>query len=264
MCSRGSRSWETAHIVSVVALSISIAPPWYLIPGDVDVRLGDDYVVAAPVVILLFAIALVVASLWVARAAPSSRQLPALRQTALLSVFGVSALLTVAPIGITVTDGPAYEPYTRAAAAVLVLAAGWLGSGRGGAEQKYARSGLTRIQTDRLFEVLGRMMEADRPYLDPELTLNALAARLGTSPNVLSQVINQTTGAGFRNYVAACRIEHFKRRAKGGDLHDTTILALAMDCGFRSKSAFNDAFRRLEGKTPRDFLRSLERKGPTR
>ncbi len=259
-----NRGWETAHSIAVVALSISMAPPWYLIPGDVDVRLGPGHITAPPAVVLIFAIAVVGASLWVARATLSSRRPPALWHTALFSLFGVSALMTLVPIGTNVTDGPTYEPYVRVGAAVLVLAAGWVGSGRAAGERKYARSGLSRGEAERILKALEQLMDEDRPYLDPQLTLPALAERLDTGTNVLSQAINQTTNAGLRGYITSRRIDHFKRRAGEGDLTHMTILALAHECGFRSKSAFNEAFKRFEGKTPREFLRSLEQKGPPR
>ncbi|NJK95779.1 MAG: AraC family transcriptional regulator [Bacteroidales bacterium] len=98
------------------------------------------------------------------------------------------------------------------------------------------------------------MMNDKKPYLEPKLTLNALAAELNISVNYLSQLINQYQGKNFYDFVNGFRIEEFKSRVLSPKNQHLTILALAFDSGFNSKSSFNLAFKKHTGLTPSEFL----------
>ena len=95
-------------------------------------------------------------------------------------------------------------------------------------------------------------MENEKPYLDPKLTLSKLASMLGISSNHLSQVINQYEKVNFCDFVNKYRIEEFKIQTKKNPHFN--ILALALEAGFNSKSAFNHIFKKHTGKTPSQYL----------
>ncbi|HLP15920.1 MAG TPA: helix-turn-helix domain-containing protein [Bacteroidota bacterium] len=117
-------------------------------------------------------------------------------------------------------------------------------------EKKYERSSLT---PERTAEYAGRItsyMEQHRPYLDAELTLPALAELLSIPPHHLSQTINSRFNSNFFDFVNMYRVEEAKRLLTDTSKSAYTILALAQDAGFNSKTAFNAAFKRLTGKTP--------------
>ena len=95
-------------------------------------------------------------------------------------------------------------------------------------------------------------MLEQKVYLNPKLTLAELANTLNTSANNLSQVINQYEKVNFFDFVNTFRIEEFKQQAKKNP--HFSILALALEAGFNSKSSFNSLFKKHTGQTPSQFL----------
>ncbi len=83
-----------------------------------------------------------------------------------------------------------------------------------------------------------------------------MALELGTHPNYLSQIINEKEGKSFYDFVNSFRVEEFKRLVKDSKNKQFTLLALAYDCGFNSKSSFNRYFKKNTGKTPSEFVKS--------
>jgi AraC-like DNA-binding protein len=98
-------------------------------------------------------------------------------------------------------------------------------------------------------------MAREKPYLDPELTLNALAEKLRMPANHCSFLINRHLKMNFFHFVNHYRIDEFKRRLSGAD-QPRTILETALDVGFNSKSTFNAAFKQSEGVTPSQYLKA--------
>ncbi|PMD90332.1 hypothetical protein BWI97_22835 [Siphonobacter sp. BAB-5405] len=90
-------------------------------------------------------------------------------------------------------------------------------------------------------------------YQNPELTLVSLAARLGLSPNVVSRTINTGFGQSFAEYINTHRVEEVKRRLEAGDAERFTLLALALEAGFPSKTTFNRVFKEQTGCTPKMY-----------
>lgn len=99
-------------------------------------------------------------------------------------------------------------------------------------------------------------MEVEKPFLDTGLSLSELARRLGLSPNQLSLVLNEGLGKNFNSFVNHYRIEEFKRIAKVPDHSNMTIVGLAYECGFNSKTVFNTYFKQETGLTPSEFLKN--------
>ena len=97
-------------------------------------------------------------------------------------------------------------------------------------------------------------MDEKKPYLEPKLTLNMLATQLDVSSNHLSQTINQHQNQNFYDFINQYRVEEFKQRAKDPKNQHFIILALALDAGFNSKSAFNLIFKKHTGMTPSQFM----------
>lgn len=92
-----------------------------------------------------------------------------------------------------------------------------------------------------------------KPYLNPELTLQDLAEYLDVHPNVLSYVINATFQKNFYDLINEYRIEEFIYLYQNSN-NRYTILSLALDSGFNSKSAFNRNFKKIKGITPSEFM----------
>jgi len=90
-------------------------------------------------------------------------------------------------------------------------------------------------------------------YLEPELSLSALATKLKTNTSVLSAAINQNFGKNFNDFVNAYRVEEVKRLLKDPSNTHLSLLGVALECGFNSKSTFNRAFKKFTGQSPKEF-----------
>jgi AraC-like DNA-binding protein len=122
-----------------------------------------------------------------------------------------------------------------------------------GLGRKYEKSTLTPDLADIYLLRLRSRMIADKPYLDGALTLQKLAQTIGISPNHLSQAINENLNQSFLDFVNSYRVDEAKRRLLDPAFGHYSILAIAEEVGFNSKSAFNTAFKKFAGKTPSEF-----------
>jgi AraC-like DNA-binding protein len=118
---------------------------------------------------------------------------------------------------------------------------------------RYERSGLSDREAQRLQDRLTAIMENERPWRDSDLTLADLADRLGTTPHKLSEVLNSQLGLTFYDFVNGYRVREVQRRIAAGHARKVTMLALALDAGFASKSTFNVVFKKHTQKTPSDY-----------
>jgi AraC-like DNA-binding protein len=122
---------------------------------------------------------------------------------------------------------------------------------------RYERSGLGDAEAVRLTESLMVMMEKQQPWKESELTLADLAGRLDSTPHKLSEVLNLQIGQTFYDFVNGYRVREVQRRIKAGDARSLKMLALAMDAGFASKSAFNEVFKKHTSQTPSAFRQAV-------
>lgn len=126
-------------------------------------------------------------------------------------------------------------------------------------EQRYLKSGLTIEKTDDLHKELLLLMKTKKPYLKNELSLKEIAVELNIHPNYLSQVINEKIGKNFYDFVNEYRVNEFKNLIRNLDKQNFTMLALAYECGFNSKSSFNKYFRKSTGMTPSEFSKTVKK-----
>lgn len=125
---------------------------------------------------------------------------------------------------------------------------------------KYLKSGLNQEAATEIHELLKTTMDREQLYINPELTLLELAQTLKVHPNNLSQVINTFEGKNFYDYVNSKRVELFLKLVVIPDNKKYTILSLAYECGFNSKSSFNKYFKKMINLTPTEYLNSLKEK----
>ena len=118
---------------------------------------------------------------------------------------------------------------------------------------RYERSGLTDREAERLKDALTAVMDKERPWQDSGLTLAELAARLSTTPHKLSEVLNSQIRQTFYDFVNGYRIREVQRRIAAGEAQQVTILSLALDAGFASKSTFNLVFKKHTSQTPSEY-----------
>lgn len=101
-------------------------------------------------------------------------------------------------------------------------------------------------------------MIKERLFMDPELTLTKLSDYLNTSSNNLSWYLNNIHEQSFSDFVNAKRIEEFVRRLNKGDHKKITLLGLAMEVGFNSKSTFNKVFKTQLGLPPTAYIKNMQ------
>lgn len=89
------------------------------------------------------------------------------------------------------------------------------------------------------------IMENQKLYLEPELSLSDLANKLKTNTSILSAAINTNFGKNFNDFVNEYRIKEFKIEIQNPDNKHYTKLAVAFDCGFNSKATFNRALKKF-------------------
>lgn len=118
---------------------------------------------------------------------------------------------------------------------------------------KYATSKLEGEALNKCFSMVESFMEAEKPFLNPDLTLPKLAEDLQVSTHHLSQVINEMHGRNFFDYINQFRVEEVKRKIQQKEFENYSLLGIAMESGFNSKSAFNRVFKQVTGLTPSQF-----------
>lgn len=103
------------------------------------------------------------------------------------------------------------------------------------------------------------LLEADKLYENPTLTLNDVADRLGITSKQVSGIINRGFGLNFNDFVNGYRVRAVEARFARGEHERFTILSIALACGFNSKTTFNRVFKRVTARTPVQYL--AERSG---
>ncbi|GGZ95935.1 transcriptional regulator [Arenicella chitinivorans] len=127
------------------------------------------------------------------------------------------------------------------------------------ADERSAKSGSggmldTQIRASMIDEIK-RHVESEGLFRDSGLTLTGLAEATGLSTHHVSESLNQQEGKNFNQFINDYRLDDVVQRLKAGATG--TILELAMDAGFASKSTFNTLFKRRFGVTPSQYKRGV-------
>jgi AraC-like DNA-binding protein len=120
---------------------------------------------------------------------------------------------------------------------------------------KYLKSSLNADSAENIYTGLTQLMRERKPYTNPELTLDELAQTLNVHRNNLSQVINTYEQKSFYDYINSKRVEEFKRIVSLPESQKFTLLGLANNSGFNSKTSFNRNFKNATGLSPTEYLK---------
>jgi AraC-like DNA-binding protein len=115
--------------------------------------------------------------------------------------------------------------------------------------------GDSRLNAQQIMAQLQAIMTTEKPYRNNSLKYSDLAAQLGISVRLLSRILNEELGQSFNDFVNAYRVQEVKEQLSGRDNGEHTLLAIALDAGFNSKTSFNRIFKNHTGMTPTEFLR---------
>lgn len=125
-------------------------------------------------------------------------------------------------------------------------------------KSKYEKTRLKESDASLIHGQLKALMKEQKCYQDPELTLGDLAKRLNLHPVILSQVINSKEGKSFYDYVNSHRVEAFKELLLDPKNQQFTLLSLAFDCGFNSKTSFNRNFKKITQMSPSAYAKTQQ------
>ncbi|WP_321372110.1 helix-turn-helix domain-containing protein [uncultured Draconibacterium sp.] len=109
---------------------------------------------------------------------------------------------------------------------------------------------------DNQLEKLVHFIKTEQPFLNAQLSLRSLAEMLDLHPNKLSYLINEKTGMNFNEFINQFRFVHFKQLANNPKNAHLTILGMAYESGFNSKTVFNAYFKKAEGTTPGSWMKN--------
>ncbi len=101
-------------------------------------------------------------------------------------------------------------------------------------------------------------LQQKKTYLDPNLSLRTLAAQIDMHPNQLSWLLNESLGKNFNEFINHYRVETFKMLSKDPKNAHITLIGLAYESGFNSKTVFNTYFKKETGLTPKQFLKQQQ------
>jgi len=121
-------------------------------------------------------------------------------------------------------------------------------------KNKYSKSVLDDETKQRILSQITAVMD-EKYYLNPSQSLPDLAKKIKTSPNYVSQVINEKLNLTYLELINEYRIEEAKTMILDPELNET-MEGIAYSVGFNSKSTFHSAFKRITGKTPSEFKNS--------
>jgi AraC-like DNA-binding protein len=109
------------------------------------------------------------------------------------------------------------------------------------------------VRDSKIADALARLIKYQRLHLDRDLRLTHVASALGVPANDLSRAINASTGQSFSNYICRERVGAAKELLHDPDEQRTSVEAICLMSGFRSRSVFYCAFREETGMSPAEY-----------
>lgn len=120
-------------------------------------------------------------------------------------------------------------------------------------EKTYSSNFLKQEDVELYKETLDSFMNNNKPFLNNKITLTQLAAEININPNYLSRIINENYNQNFCDYINHYRINEFIKRLSDNKYKNYSLIAIAFDCGFNSKTTFNRFFKKVTKLTPSEY-----------
>ena len=124
-------------------------------------------------------------------------------------------------------------------------------------DEKYSKSGLRQEEAFIIVEKIIQCMEDKKLYLKEDLRIRELSDELNLSVNYISESLNRILSKNFYQFVNEYRIQEVINKLENPKYIDYSILRIAFDSGFNSKSTFNSTFKKFTGKNPNEFRSKL-------
>ncbi len=118
---------------------------------------------------------------------------------------------------------------------------------------KLKKQSLSDISKETYLQKLLYHMEKERPYLNPDLTLEELSKMVSIPPRSLTTVMNECLNQNFYDFINSYRVKESARMLLEKSPKFKTILEVLFEAGFKNKSSFNTAFKKHNGMTPTEY-----------
>lgn len=119
--------------------------------------------------------------------------------------------------------------------------------------KKYKSNNVKENEKSEFLLRLKNHMEKNKPYLNPDITLEMLASEISVHPRILSQIINETYQKNFKSYIVEYRIKESMYLLIDSQYSKLTVLEILYKVGFNSKSSFNNQFKLHTNLTPMEY-----------
>jgi AraC-like DNA-binding protein len=123
--------------------------------------------------------------------------------------------------------------------------------------EKYIKSGLRDKQAEAYLQKLILFVDSKKPFLDRDLSIHDLSALTGISRHHITQILNEKHGRNFFTFINEYRVKEVIERFSDPKFNNYTILAIAFDAGFNSKTTFNSIFKSQTGLTPSQYRQKM-------
>lgn len=110
------------------------------------------------------------------------------------------------------------------------------------------------------FERIHEYVTENQKYLEPNLSMNALADDLNMSTSQMSKLVNSYSNFNFSDYINSLRVEQSKKLLADPTFDNYTVVSVGLECGFNSRSTFYSAFKKFTSRTPTQYLRDVSSK----
>jgi AraC-like DNA-binding protein len=124
-------------------------------------------------------------------------------------------------------------------------------------KQKYEKTMLSENEKQEYVEKLKKLMISEKLFLSSTLSLSDISQKLRVQNHISSQIINSGFGKNFYDFVNIYRVEKCKKLIEEDSCRTKTLLEIAYECGFNSKSVFNDSFKKHTGITPSSYRKNI-------
>ncbi len=122
---------------------------------------------------------------------------------------------------------------------------------------KYRNTKISGDTFQKSIDQIEYLMKKEFIYRQPDLTLDKLAGNLNLQPNVLSRIINEHYQLNYNQFLNEFRLEEVKQKIADPTFDKYTILSIALDAGFNSKSSFNEQFKKQTSLSPNEFKKRI-------
>ncbi|MDP8204569.1 MAG: helix-turn-helix domain-containing protein [Candidatus Tenebribacter mawsonii] len=123
-------------------------------------------------------------------------------------------------------------------------------------DEKYKKSSLTMKLSHEIAKNLDLVIKEKQLFLNPQLTLSDLGEAIDISIHDISQVLNESIGKNFYEYINSFRLDHFIKLYEDPKYKQFTLLSIAFESGFNSKTTFNTFFKKNLSKSPSEYFKN--------